>query len=107
MVLISAQENASVEISLSTHATAERPLKNCLHKTLSRELCVDGIFALEEPGAKSNRFLNEVRLNHDIRYLNMDERPDFWETKRRMKGVMDAREERNAITRNVTIRPME
>jgi hypothetical protein len=62
------------------------------------------VFASEEPRSKSNRLLNEIRQNHDIKYLNMDEWLDFWMPKRQMKSVMNTREEWDAITRKINIK---
>jgi hypothetical protein len=42
-------------------------------KTVSRGLYSGRVFAAEERKAKSNRFLNEIGLNHAIRSLALDE----------------------------------
>jgi hypothetical protein len=47
-------------------------------KTLSLGLCSGRAFAAEEPIAKSNRFMNEARLNHKFRNVHVGEQPDFW-----------------------------
>jgi hypothetical protein len=60
-------------------------------KTVNRGRGSDRVFAAEERRANSNRFLNEVRLNHAIRDLVMDEQLDFWGSKRRMKSMMSGR----------------